>query len=88
MLKRCRNALRPTPLFAMKVAPIRDWPLSRNGRLRRRRIKDAVAPLAVAHRDAKDVLEAKLAGNFPGGLVTLEFSFWLEDGEIVSLEIH
>lgn len=47
-----------------------------------------VAPLAVAHRDGKTILEAELTGNFPGSPVTLEFSFVLERGKIVSLEIH
>jgi hypothetical protein len=44
--------------------------------------------LAVAPRDGKTVLEARLTGNFPGSPVTLEFSFVLEDGKIVSVEIH
>jgi len=33
-------------------------------------------------------LKAKLAGDFPGSPVTLEFRFALEGGKIVTLEIH
>ena len=46
-----------------------------------------VEPLDVAHRDGKTVLKAKLAGNFPGSPVTLEFRFVLEGGKIAALEI-
>ena len=54
----------------------------------KKKYNHTVAPLAVAHRDGKTVLEAKLTGDFPGSPVTLEFSFVLEDGKIASLEIH
>ena len=47
-----------------------------------------VAPLEVALRDGRTILKARLSGNFPGSPVTLEFSFVLEGGKIVSLEIH
>jgi SnoaL-like protein len=47
-----------------------------------------VAPLAVAHRDGKTILTARLTGSFPGSPVTIEFSFVLEEGKIASLEIH
>jgi hypothetical protein len=47
-----------------------------------------IAPLEVGHRDGKTVLKAKLTGTFPGSPVTLEFSFVLADGKIVSLDIH
>ena len=89
ILKRCRTALRPTPLSAMKVTPMRDWPPSRNGRLRQKRnTTTPSAPLEVTHQDEKTVLKAKLTGNFPGSPVMLEFSFVLESGKIVYLEIH
>jgi hypothetical protein len=44
--------------------------------------------LKVAHRGAKTILKARLAGGFPSSPVTLEFSFVLEGGKIASLEIH
>ena len=65
------------------LAAIREWKADT-----KKKYNHTVAPLAVAHRDGKTVLKAKLTGNFPGSPVTLEFSFALEDGKIVSLEIH
>ena len=65
------------------LSAIREWKADA-----KKKYNHTVAPLAVAHRDGKTVLKAKLTGNFPGSPVTLEFSFALEDGKIVSLEIH
>jgi hypothetical protein len=65
------------------LAAIREWKVDA-----KKKYHHTVAPLAVAHRDGKTILKAKLAGNFPGSPVTLEFSFVLADGKIVSLEIH
>ena len=47
-----------------------------------------IHPLEIADRDGKTVLKAELTGNFPGGPVTVEFSFVLENGKIVSLDIR
>jgi hypothetical protein len=65
------------------LAAIREWKADT-----KKKYSHTIAPLEVAQRDGKTVLKAKLAGNFPGSPVTLEFSFVLEDGKIVSLEIH
>jgi hypothetical protein len=65
------------------LAAIREWKADT-----KKKYNHTVAPLEVAHRDGKTVLTAKLAGNFPGSPVTLEFGFVIEDGKIVSLEIH
>lgn len=46
-----------------------------------------VEPLQVTHRDGKTILNARIAGNFPGSPVTLNFSFVLQGGKIASLEI-
>jgi len=54
----------------------------------KKKYQHTVEPLAVAQRNGKTILKTKLAGNFPGSPVTLEFSFVLEDDKIVSLEIH
>jgi hypothetical protein len=54
----------------------------------KKKYSHTVAPLEVADGDGKTVLKAELTGNFPGSPVTLEFSFVLEGGKIVSLEIH
>jgi len=64
------------------LAAIREWKADT-----KKKYNHTIAPLAVAHRDGKTVLKAKLTGNFPGSPVTLEFSFVLENGKIVSLEI-
>jgi len=65
------------------LTAIRQWKTDT-----KKKYNHAVTPLAVSDRDGKTVLEASLAGNFPGSPVTLEFSFVLEDGKIASLEIH
>jgi SnoaL-like domain len=65
------------------LAAIREWKAET-----KKKYNHTVAPLAVAHRGGKTVLKAKLTGNFPGSPVTLEFSFVLEGGKIVSLEIN
>jgi hypothetical protein len=62
---------------------IREWKAAT-----KMKYNHTVAPLAIARRDGKTILEAELTGNFPGSPVTLEFSFVLEGGKIVSLEIH
>ena len=65
------------------LAAIREWVVDT-----KKKYNHTIAPLEVAHRDGRTVLKAKLTGNFLGSPVTLEFSFVLEDGKIVSLEIH
>jgi hypothetical protein len=65
------------------LAAIREWKAET-----KKKYKHTIAPLEVAHRDGKTVLKAKLTGNFPGSPLTLQFSFVLEDGKILSLEIH
>ena len=65
------------------LAAIRKWKAET-----KEKYSHTVAPLAVADRDGKTVLAAKLTGDFPGSPVTLEFSFVLEAGKIISLEIH
>ena len=54
----------------------------------KKKYNHTVTPLEIVHRDGKTVLKARLTGNFPGSPVTLEFSFVLEGGKIVSLEIR
>ena len=65
------------------LAAIREWKADT-----KKKYSHTIAPLEVAYRDAKTVLKAKVTGKFPGSPVTLEFSFVLEDGKIVFLEIH
>jgi hypothetical protein len=65
------------------LAAIKEWKAQT-----KKKYNHTVTPLDVADRDGKTVLRARLAGGFPGSPVTLEFSFVLEGGKIVSLEIH
>jgi hypothetical protein len=65
------------------LAAIKEWKAET-----KKKYGHTVAPLAVAHRDGKTILTARLTGSFPGSPVTIEFSFVLEEGKIASLEIH
>jgi hypothetical protein len=65
------------------LAAIKEWMAAT-----KKKYNHTVAPVEIVRRDGKTVLRARLSGNFPGSPVTLEFSFVLEDGKIVSLEIH
>ena len=65
------------------LAAIKEWKADT-----KKKYNHTVEPLVLAQRNGKTILKAKLTGNFPGSPVTLEFSFVLEDGKIVSLEIH
>jgi hypothetical protein len=50
--------------------------------------RHTVEPLAVAERDGKIIVATKVAGEFPGSPITLDFVFRLKDGKISSLEIQ
>jgi hypothetical protein len=65
------------------LAAIKEWKAGT-----KKKYNHTVAPLEISRQDARSVLKARLTGNFPGSPVTLEFSFVLEAGKIVSLEIH
>jgi hypothetical protein len=65
------------------LAAIKEWMAAT-----KKKYNHTVAPVEIIRWDGKIVLRARLSGNFPGSPVTLEFSFVLEDGKIVSLEIH
>jgi len=53
-----------------------------------KKYKHTVEPVAAFARDGKTVVSTKLAGDFPGSPVTLDFVFTLEGGKIVALEIQ
>jgi hypothetical protein len=44
-------------------------------------------PLAQAHKEGRTIVKTRLAGNFPGSPVDLQFVFRLERGKIAHLEI-
>ena len=53
----------------------------------KRKYRHTVEPLALSRRDGATVLAAKVAGDFPGSPVTLDFRFTLEGEKIKALEI-
>ena len=65
------------------LAAIKEWKAET-----KKKYNHTVTPLELSSRDGRTILKAGLSGNFPGSPVTLEFSFILEGGKIVSLEIH
>jgi len=65
------------------LAAIKEWKAGT-----KKKYNHTIAPLEVGRHGGKTVLTAQLSGNFPGSPVTLEFSFVLAGGKIVSLEIH
>jgi SnoaL-like domain len=46
-----------------------------------------VTPITVAKRAGKTVVTTRMAGEFPGSPITVEFVFRLAGGKIASLEI-
>jgi SnoaL-like domain len=54
----------------------------------KKRYNHTIHPLAVNHKEGKTILTARVTGNFPGSPVILEFSFVIEAGKIVALQIH
>jgi hypothetical protein len=65
------------------VAAIRNWMTAT-----KKKYGHTVAPLELTERDGQCVLKARLAGNFPGNPITVNFSFVLAGGKIRSLEIR
>jgi hypothetical protein len=65
------------------LAAIKDWVAAT-----KKKYGHTVAPLELAERGGQSVLKARLAGNFPGSPITVNFSFVLADGKIRSLEIR
>ena len=49
---------------------------------------DIVEPLASVQKDGNTIVTGRVAGNFPGRPIDLQFVFRLEAGKIASLEIH
>jgi hypothetical protein len=65
------------------VAAIEDWMAAT-----KKKYGHTVAPLELVERGGQSVLKARLAGNFPGSPITVNFSFVLAGGKIRSLEIR
>jgi len=64
------------------LAAIKEWKADT-----KRKYQHTVDPLKVEKKDGKLVVTNKLAGNFPGSPIELDFVFTLKGDKIVSLEI-
>jgi hypothetical protein len=64
------------------LAAIKNWKAET-----KRKYQHTVDPLRVAEKDGKLVVTNRLAGNFPGSPIELDFVFTLKGDKIVSLEI-
>ncbi len=54
----------------------------------KKKYQHPVEPTAIAERGGKTVVTTRLAGNFPGSPIKVDFVFRLEGGKIAALEIH
>lgn len=64
------------------LAAIKNWKAEA-----KRKYQHTVDPLRVAEQDGRIVVTNRLAGNFPGSPIELDFVFILEGEKIVSIEI-
>ena len=65
------------------LAAIKEWKAET-----KKKYQHTVEPLESAQKDGKTVVMSRVAGNFPGSPVNLEFVFGLERNKIASLEIR
>jgi len=65
------------------LAAIKQWTAET-----KKKYQHTVEPLESVQKDGKTFVTNRLAGNFPGSPVNLEFVFGLEDNKIASLEIR
>jgi SnoaL-like domain len=64
------------------VAAIKEWMAAT-----RKKYGHTLAPLELAEHGGQTILKARLAGDFPGSPITVNFSFVLAGGKIRSLKI-
>lgn len=64
------------------LAAIKAWRIET-----KRKYSFTAEPLAIADRDGKIVVTAKVSGNFPGSPINLDHTFTLQGDKIVALEI-
>jgi hypothetical protein len=65
------------------LAAIKKWKAET-----KKKYQHTVDPLSFVEKDGKTIVTNRLAGNFPGSPIELEFVFTLKDDKIVSLEIR
>ena len=54
----------------------------------KRKYQHTVEPLASVQKDGSTIVTVRVAGNFPGSPIDLQFVFRLEAGKIAALEIR
>ena len=64
------------------VNAIKNWMIAT-----KKKYGHTITPLDLVERDDQTVLRARLAGNFPGSPVTVNFRFVLAGGKVYSLKI-
>jgi SnoaL-like protein len=64
------------------LADIKKWKAET-----KKKYQHTVEPLSFTEQDGKTIVTNRLAGNFPGSPIELEFVFTLDGDKIVSLEI-
>ena len=64
------------------LAAIKAWRIDT-----KRKYSFTAEPLAIAHRDGRIVVTARVSGNFPGSPINLDHTFSLRGDRIVALEI-
>jgi hypothetical protein len=64
------------------LAAIKQWKAET-----RKKYQQKIEPLASPQKDDKTIVTNRLAGNFPGSPIDLEFVFTLDGDKIASLEI-
>ena len=65
------------------LAAIKEWKAET-----KKKYQHTVEPLASVQKDGNTIVTTRVAGNFPGSPIDLQFVFRLEGGKIASLEIH
>ena len=65
------------------LAAIKQWKAET-----KKKYQHTVEPLASIQKDGKTIVTNRLAGNFPGSPIELEFVFTLDCNKIASLEIQ
>jgi len=65
------------------LVAIKEWKVET-----KRKYGHTVEPLASVQKDGATIVTNRVAGNFPGSPIDLQFVFRLEAGKIVALEIH
>jgi hypothetical protein len=64
------------------VAAIKNWMAATN-----KKYDHTISPLELAEQGGQSIVKARLAGSFPGSLITVNFKFVLAGGKFRALAI-